>query len=177
MKKLLLALCVTACLTYGNTARADNDADVESATSMAQSKMLAEAARQVPLPAITHFQEKRDLKQIYELRDQAIATFTYLHNPNSACLMYMGPSIGYGIPYATQYTSPTHYGRLDNPYDDFPRSYGQKPQAEPNGLFMPSGAHGTWVLMLDPVTKKAMPQYFEPDVIVLTFRDSSRECK
>ena len=171
-----MMLAVMVLISGKAQAFSEDDATVDSATSMAQSKMLAEAQRQVPLPSIHNWQEKRNLKLVYELRDTAIATFTYLPNPNGACLMFMGPSVGYGMPYATQYTSPTTYGRLDNPNDDFPRSYGTKPQAEPNGLFMPSDAHGTWILMLDPVNKETMPQYFEPDVIVLTFRAKDREC-
>lgn len=175
MKKIIMTAAMLA-LSSG-FAQADSDANVNSEISMQQSRMLAEAARQVPLPSIVNFQERRMLKTIYELRDSAIATHTYIVNQMTGCLVYLGPSVGYGMPYATQYTSPTTYGRLDNPRDDFPRSYGQKPQAEPNGLFMPSEAHGTWVLMKDPEGTEVKPVYIEPDVMVVPFRLKNKECK
>jgi hypothetical protein len=43
------------------------------------------------------------------------------------------------------------------------------PQADPNGLFSPASAEGTWVMCLNPKTKKAEPQYIEPRVITTTF--------
>jgi len=58
-------------------------------------------------------------------------------------------SIGYGLPYATQYTHPS--------------------LADPNGLYTPSSAEGTWVLCLNPKTKEAEPQYIEPRIIVSTY--------
>jgi hypothetical protein len=43
-------------------------------------------------------------------------------------------------------------------------------QAEPNGLYMPSGAEGTWVQMLDPDTNQVEPVYIEPRVTISPFR-------
>ncbi|HWQ60538.1 MAG TPA: hypothetical protein VN420_05355 [Candidatus Fimivivens sp.] len=44
------------------------------------------------------------------------------------------------------------------------------PQADPNGLFKPASADGTWVMMLDPVNKKALPQYIEPKIATFTYK-------
>jgi len=140
----------------------------------AQAQALEEAHKQVGMPAITNFQEKRMAKDIYELRDTAIATHTYLMNEMQGCLVYLGPSIGYGLPYATQYTSPTKLQTYQLSGGGY--TWEQVPQAEPNGLFMPAAAEGTWVMMLDTKTGKAMPQYIEPRVLVTTFRMTDREC-
>jgi len=164
MKKplfLLPLLLLAAC---------DEDTNADNKTAQAQKKSLAEAFSQVGMPAITNFQEKRMLKQVYELRDQTIATHTYIVNHMQGCLVYLGQSIGYGIPYAAQYSAPdtVNYGQ----------SYsGNSPQAEPNGLFMPSSANGTWVNMLNPETKKADVVYIEPEVLVSPFRLTKQECK
>jgi hypothetical protein len=123
------------------------------------------------MPSLGNFEEKRMAKDIYELRDKAIATHTYAVNEMSGCLVYLGPSVGYGLPYATQYSAPT---RIDCGGS---HSCMQVPQAEPNGLFMPAAADGTWVLMKDQGSDKTMPVYIEQRVIVSPFRLADNECK
>ncbi len=75
---------------------------------------------------------------------------------------YYTDRCGRGIPYATQYTNPS---KIDY--------YGQVvmtlPQADPNGLFSPAAAEGTWVLCLNPKNKKVVPIYIEPRIIVSPF--------
>ena len=69
------------------------------------------------MPAIKNFRERKILKDILELRDQeGLVTYSYLENmvpqiqPGRTALggklTYFGETIGYGIPYATQYTNP-----------------------------------------------------------------------
>ena len=126
-----------------------------------QRQMDRQAALAVGPPAIVNFQEKRTLKQIYELRDTQLSTVTYIVDrygkTHKIC-----DSVGYGIPYATQYTNPS---KIDY--------YGQVvmtlPQADPNGLFSPAAAEGTWVLCLNPKDKKVVPIYIEPRIIVSPF--------
>lgn len=160
MKKSLyflpLILVLSGCLDEG-----------EQAQRMATEKLVNEATSQVGMPAIMNFKEKRILKDIYEMRDTEIVTFTYLANPIKGCVLYLGQSIGYGIPYSTQYSNPqkVQYQSLSIP------------QAEPNGLYMPDSAHGTWVMMLDKEAKKSRPVFIEPDVIISPFRLSEQECK
>ena len=43
------------------------------------------------------------------------------------------------------------------------------PQADPNGLFMPSGLSATWLMMIDQRTGEARPVYVEPQIIVSPF--------
>ena len=113
-----------------------------------QEKSLKVMAQSVGMPAITNFAEKRMMKDVLELRDKMKPTHTYLVGTNNQ-LTKLCDSIGYGLPYATQYTNPAH--------------------ADPNGLYTPSSADGTWVLCLNPKTKQAEPQFIEPRIIVSTY--------
>ncbi len=111
------------------------------------------------MPAIHNFREKKLLKMVYEMRDQELSTVTYTLDMNGR-LHKLCDSVGYGIPYATQYTNPQ---RADNYHPV------ALPQADPNGLFSPASADGTWVLCANPKTNGASPVYVEPKVIVSPF--------
>jgi hypothetical protein len=125
-----------------------------------------QAAQAVGMPSIVNFQEKRTLKQIIELRDTKIRTFTYILDLNGR-RHKLCDSIGYGFSAATQYTSPQKIVRQFNRNQVLP-------QADPNGLFSPATAEGTYILCLDPKTKQALPVYTEPRIIVSPFEMSTR---
>jgi hypothetical protein len=118
----------------------------------------------VGMPAIVNYQEKRILKNILELRDGQIKTITYTQDLNAG-LHKLCDSVGYGIPYATQYTNP----QQDTFYTSGSTVHVTLPQPDPNGLYSPSSADGTWVMCLDPSTDKLAPVYVEPHVIVSPF--------
>ena len=123
-----------------------------------QEKILAEGTSAVGMPAIKNFREKRILKDIYELRDQeGLVTYTYIFSDMTGKFTYIGETIGYGIPYATQFTNPQ---KVDGVVTIA--------QADPNGLFSPANAEGTWILMADTVLKTALPQYIESRISVFT---------
>ena len=50
------------------------------------------------------------------------------------------------------------------------------PQADPNGLYMPTSSLATWLLMIDPKTNKPRPVYIEPEIVVSPF-SLSKEVK
>jgi len=124
-----------------------------------QEELSLQAVQQVGMPAITNFAEKRMMKDIMELRDRNVATTTYLVGMNNQ-LTKVCNSIGYGLPYATQYTNPSRVV-----YD---QGHGGQviPQADPNGLYSPASADGTWVLCVDKKDGKAKPVFIEPRIIV-----------
>ena len=75
-----------------------------------QEKILAEGTSMVSMPAIHNFREKKLLKDILELRDQdGLVTYTYVFNELNGKLIFLGQTVGYGIPYATQFTNPAKY--------------------------------------------------------------------
>lgn len=145
-----------------------------------QEQLLKEGSAQTGMPAIKNFRERKLLKDILELRDQdGLVTFTYLENLAPAVvpgktamggkLTFFGETIGYGIPYATQYTNPSKIEYVSR-RDQSGFTYEVIPQADPNGLYSPSSAEGTWVLMKDPGSAKVQPLYVEPRIVVSPFK-------
>jgi hypothetical protein len=129
-----------------------------------QEAIMKQAFNSVGMPAITNFAERRQLKQIFELRDQNVATYTYLVGMDGKVGQKLCNSVGFGIPYATQYTSPMRLATRGT------EGITTVPQADPNTLFSPASAEGTWVLCLNPETNKPTPLYVEPKIIVSPFK-------
>ncbi len=133
-----------------------------------QERLLKEGSAQTGMPNIKNFRERKMLKDILELRDQeGLTTYTYTYSEMTGKLTFFGETIGYGIPYATQFTNPQkiEYSGKGGGY-----AYLVLPQADPNGLFSPAAAEGTWVLMKDPNGKKVLPVYIEPRIVVSPFK-------
>jgi hypothetical protein len=157
MKKLLFVipfiLALTACKEGAETS-----SQIERRK---QEELSLQAVQSVGMPSIVNFAEKRMMKDILELRDKNVATTTYLVGINNQ-LTKVCDSIGYGLPYATQYTNPQRpvyevHGNITIP------------QADPNGLYSPASADGTWVLCVDHKDGKAKPIYIEPRIVVSPF--------
>jgi len=127
-----------------------------------QEELTMQAVTQVGMPSIVNFAEKRMFKDILELRDKNVPTTTYLVGMNNQ-LTKVCDSIGYGLPYATQYTNPSHVTGGGS------AGYAVIPQADPNGLYSPASAEGTWVLCVDHKDGKAKPVYIEPRILVSPF--------
>lgn len=173
MKKWLL-VPIFAALSVGLGAAGGNGCSSGAPSSdqvVAQQEeaQLAQSVRAVPTPSTPNWTEKRLVKDLYELRDDPkLATWAYVQGIDGrfTCL---GRTVGYGIPYAVQFSNPQHmvptYAR-----DGTLIGYQSMPQAEPNGLFMPDNAEGTWLMMIDPATKQVSPVYIEPRVTVSQFR-------
>lgn len=153
----------------------DRPPTTEEKQAQQQAQALEQAHQKIGMPAIGNFSEKRMMKDLYELRDKPFPTHTYIVNEQQGCLIYFGASVGYGLPYATQYTSPT---RTDLVHITNGGGYSvqQVPQPEPNGLFMPTSAEGTWVMLKDPNSDDVKPVYVEPRVVVSPFKLPNGEC-
>jgi hypothetical protein len=140
----------------------NNTATADRKEQARQEVVQAESIRQAGIPTITNFTEKKLLKWIYELRDQEkLTTYTYIVDMNGK-LHFLCESIGYGFPYSTQYSNPEKWinTHLNEGYTIA--------QSEPNGLFMPSSADGTWIIAATEQGPK--PIYVEPRVIVSPFK-------
>jgi len=160
MKKIIALMIASGVLTACHV-----EPTPESSTKIErrkQEELSLQAVQQVGMPAIVNFAEKRMMKDILEIRDQDVATTTYIVGMNGE-LHKLCNSVGYGLPYATQYTNPQRIsGGMETP------STGNVtiPQADPNGLYSPASADGTWVQCVDPKSGKARVVYIEPRIIV-----------
>lgn len=124
----------------------------------------AQISQEVGMPAIRNAFEKKTLRQLYELRDDPnYHTWTYVRDMNGN-LHLLCESVGFGIPYSTQFSNPQRIAR------DGAQVFGTLPQAEPNGLFPPSSAEGTWVMCLDPSDKKVKAVYEENRITSSPFK-------
>ena len=153
MKKILLVLPLVAML-----AACDQSPTSTQIERKKQEEMSLRGVQEVGMPSITNFAEKRMMKDIIELRDQNVATYVYITDMNGR-LHKVCNAVGYGLPYATQYTNPMRISGDGHGYVTLP-------QADPNGLYSPASAEGTWVLCVDSKSGKPKPVYIEPRVIV-----------
>ena len=137
----------------------DHSSDGKQAVQ--QEKLLQEGTSQVGMPGIKNFRERKLLRDILEMRDQeGLVTYTYLWNEFNGKKVFFCNSVGYGIPYATQFTNPMKYNFKQTTL----------PQADPNGLFSPASAEGTWIMCKNPNGKEVRPIYVEPKIIVSPFK-------
>lgn len=143
--------------------------------AIATEELMSEAEKQIGMPNIVNFQERKLMKQIMELRDREdLITYAYIVNLDGD-LIYLGQCVGFGLPYSVQFTSPTSVQpiRHRTPSGNSSiSSYGQYvlEQPDPNGLYMPEGLSATWLMMLDEDTGEVRPVYVEPEIVVSPFR-------
>lgn len=159
-----IVICVLVFAVGCTPSLTPDTADERQATETRQ--RLAEADRQIGMPDITRFTERKLAKDILELRDKEITTYCYIVNLHGE-LIFIGEAIGFGLPYSVQYTNPDKMNVVDggemgalNPYI--------MSQADPNGLFMPSGLSATWIMLKGP-DGDIHPVYMEPEIIVSPF--------
>jgi hypothetical protein len=162
MKKLIMLMVAAGLLTACGPVPQQSSTELERKK---QEELSLRGVQSVGMPAVVNFSEKRMMKDIIELRDRMQPTYAYVVDMNGKLHKFCD-SLGYGLPYATQYTNPnmdTYYSQQNQ------TAHVVLPQADPNGLYSPAAADGTWVMCINPKTKKAEPQYVEPRIVVSTY--------
>jgi len=160
MKRLTLLCCVLFCVSFVGCIESVPNADKRQAAET--KKRLLEADKQIGMPDIVNFTERKLARDILELRDQeSLSTYTYLVSLDGK-LVFLGQSIGYGLPYSVQFTNP----QVEVFRTSTNGGFGALPQADPNGLFMPDGLSATWILLVDQESGEARPVYVEPQIVV-----------
>ena len=178
MKKLQIfsILCIvfvvlTSESCEGHVGKNTADKELKRKTEAA----MQEANRQVGMPSIVNFQERKLAKMIFELRDREnFVCHAYLADMNGRVGQYLGECLGYGLPYSVQFTNPQKVvdPEVELGYSKYQGEGGclTIPQQDPNGLFMPEGLSATWLMLINPKTKKPHPVYVETDIIVSPFK-------
>lgn len=162
---IVVLISFTGCEWFGNES---NVSESDKRQQEQSEVLLNQATSAVGMPAISNFRERRLLKEILEMRDQGnLSTYTYLWSEVTGERIPLCHSIGYGIPFATQYTNPEKVVEGGNTNGGY---WGvTMPQADPNGLFSPMSADSTWVMCKDPEGLEVKPVYVEPKIIVSQF--------
>lgn len=166
MKKKYLLCGLIALMAVGMVGCESTSSSKEKAY---QEELMQKSSDEVGMPNITEFTEKKMAKMIWEMRDDAdLVTYSYVTNMEGK-FIYLGQSVGYGLPYSTQYTAPE---KLAGGYTDS----SVIPQADPNGLYSGDGLSSTWVMLTDEKTGDVAPVYVEQELFVSTTKLPRRLC-
>ena len=180
-KKIVMSFLVCvfiAAFTMGMNECSDGSKEktADQVQANATKRLLNEAQREVGMPNIKNFQQRKLMKMIQELCDQAdLITYTYIKSEYTGKLIFLGKSVGYGVPFSAQFTNPERIvdteieGGVQNKYNDNGEVQ-VLPQADPNGLFMPTSSSATWVMLVNPETNKPEPVYIESEITVSPFK-------
>jgi len=144
MKMSHIVLAFLGMLLGALLASCDQQPNSDEITSNRQETILMQAVEKIGMPAIKNFRELRMANRILEERDQTLMTWTYLWSDYHRCFTFIETSVAYPLPYATQRTSPQKVYRWAAGH------YFSMPQADPNGLFSPESAEGTFIEMNNP---------------------------
>lgn len=174
MKKVqLLMMFVVSMLIFTSCNEPATVPTADKVMAAQTAQQMNEANKQIGMPAIKNFQERKLAKMIFELRDDAnLICHAYLVNTMTGEVgQYLGKCLGFGLPYSVQFTNPL---KLVDVTDFGINSYQANdaavlPQADPNGLFMPTGLSATWLMLLDG-KGNPHPVYIEPEIIVSPFK-------
>jgi len=171
MKKKIISILLLA----GISVSAIGFTGCQTSNDAQQSQKTQEIAKRandaVGTPAVTNFFEKKMLKRIIEDNDNPnLITYVYTVSQVSGKFVYIGEAIGHGIPYSASFTNPEYINT------DGSRSDVALPQTDPNDIYKPSNAKGTWVMLINQDTKKATPVLMEPDIITSQFKLRKEIC-
>jgi len=166
-----MLLIVFMAFNFTGCGNANDNESVEMRQTKQTNKILNEMNRQIGLPNIVNFKQKKTLKMVYEQADREdLICYVYLQSKYSGKLTYIGKSIGYGVPYSAQFTNPMKVIDYARGLSGIGYRPGTIPQADPNGIYMPTSSSATWLMMIDPRTNKPRPVYIEPEIVVSPFK-------
>lgn len=168
-RTVLMLLVIVTFFLFTAESCTDNGANpnTDKKQSERTEQLMAELDRQIGMPNIVNFQQKKIMKLIMEECDKEnLICYAYIKSDYQGKLTYIGKCIGYGVPFSAQYTNPERY--FDDPNGSYDSGSLKIPQPDPNGLFMPTSSSATWLMMLDK-TGKPHPVYLEPEIVVSPF--------
>jgi len=169
MNKIISVLLLSTLLISGCYIGSD-DYDSDRIQQKQTERLMSEVQRQIGLPNIRNFQQKKIMKMIYEETDKEnLICYAYIVAKYSGKLIFLGKCVGYGVPFSAQYTNPVKVKRYSISVTSQKTQVITVPQADPNGLFMPTTSSATWLMLIDPKSGKPRPVYIEPEIIVSPF--------
>ena len=166
---ILFVILISILVFVGCFEAQDSASNVQAEATV---KLTAEAQRQVGMPGIVNFQQRKMMKLIYELQDREdIICYAYIKSDYQGKLMFIGKCLGYGVPFSAQFTNPMRVVEGDHELGRNLTGLNYVmtlPQADPNGLYMPTSSSATWLMLLDDDNEPRLA-YFEPEIVVSPF--------
>lgn len=165
--KFLSFLMTAACVSFVGTAACAMAQRPSSASSAAieqaqQDLQMQQMLRNQPVPAFSFSLERHMLIEIYKARQRATNTFSVVQSELTGKVLWSCPSMGFPLPYSTQLTNPLQAWWQSGAHEYASAVVAQQ---EPNGLFTPAQAEGTWVPCVDS-QGRVTPVYEERKVSV-----------
>lgn len=166
MKKFfLLPVCA---LLMANGGGCGTETDPAGARQAKATRTAMNAAdREVGMPRIKNFAQRKLLKNAYEDMDQTTLVYVYVQSLDGK-FVCLGQAVGYGVSLGTQFTSAQYPQRIRVPYDEDSAGTAEiymVDQPEPNGLYQPTTGAATIVNLIDPETGAARTALVEPNVV------------
>ncbi len=163
--KYIVIMLLLSLVCLGLLSGCDVTESVERTESEAVKENMEEMNREIGMPVIDNFFEKKTAKMIFELRDNAeLITYAYTINLEGR-YVYLGQCIGFGLPYSVQYTNPD---KITDKSDYGHRVSGWYviSQADPNGLYSADGLSATWLMLINDETGEPEVIYVESEIVV-----------
>ena len=164
MKKVTFLIGVALIFFIGGCKPDTNTSTIEAKKVSQQQEQYAKGQ---PIPAFDWSFERDLVIQLYNLRNEKVATHTVWRS-DYGLIEGDCSSIGYGIPYDTSLTNPLMTTDEDHlGYDKAALATIEQP--EPNGIFASKNTTATWVMSVDKKTSQIMPLYIESKVTVYPY--------
>ena len=168
MKKVALVLIATLLLANSGGCNGTSDPAAQRQAQATTTAMNA-ADREVGMPRIVNYAQRKLLKNAYEDMDQTTLTYVYSQALDGK-FVCLGQALGYGVSLGTEFTAsqyPQYLGG-DGPSDPAHGTY-MIDQPEPNGLYVPTSGAATIVDLINPTNGEAHTALVEPNVVTVPF--------
>jgi hypothetical protein len=169
----LVSAAVLSFLTVGCNYNTEGTNPAGEREADATRKSMNAADREVGMPRMVNFAQKKLLKNAYEDMDQTTLTYAYTQGMDGR-MICLGQALGYGVSLGTQFTASHYPQRITVPYADgtYPNTYGdiyEQDQPEPNGLYSPTSGDATIVDLINPKNGEAHTALIESKVNTVPF--------
>ncbi len=103
MKKFMIVVLLVCSPLYLGASGCEDSSPSDKILEQKTEQLLGEAHKQIGMPNIVNFQQKRLMKAVYELCDQEnLICYAYIKSDYQGKLMFIGKCIGFGIPFSAQ---------------------------------------------------------------------------
>jgi hypothetical protein len=153
----LTTMCLSACGVPDSDPAAQRQAD-------ATRESMNAADRETGMPRITHYSQRKLLKNAYEDMDTTTLTYVYTQALDGR-FVCLGQGVGYGVSLGTQFTAPEFPQYISNRGNAAVAGTYVLAQPEPNGLYSPSSGAATIVNLIDANSGEAHTALVEPNVV------------